>query len=521
MSRQNTQTTSFADCSWSNRFLALAVAGILFLTMYPFELSHPKPYRLGSPFFLGSSGKAGGPLDIFLNVLLFMPFGFAIGTKLLRRGMSHRATLFYTTLAGALFSYAIEFTQLYVPFRDSGWQDVCTNTTGALLGCVVAFLVGSWIFTHLSRWRQTIALWLTPGRLASVLVIYFGIWFIASAFVTRETSLEDWRTDCFLIFGNDLTGRRPWGGKLLQVQIWNRALPKKVAQQLTSASASNAIDDPLVNFDFGGNGIPGIATDASQGGSAGKSSASNPTAAIATHGVVPTAASPTLSNYVANRLKDANQFSIRAVLASQPGARNRGLILSLSQPSGFADFYLVQQGDEIVFWFRSPVTARWRNLNWKIPNALAANRVRTVLFSYDGSAVSSYIDGTRVQSRAMGVQTAFAGYVRHLKDGELSGYRDIYYALVFFPAGALLGIAVAAPFWRREDRLILAVAGLVVPPVVLEWILMRATRAPFSIADAVLAAVYIVLGLLWMNADGPLHNVRQASGTVLQTPASS
>lgn len=502
ISRRNIQNASLLDYSWSNRFLTLAIAGILFLTMYPFELSHAKPHRHGAPFFLGSSGKAGGPLDIFLNILLFMPYGFGIGTKLLRRGTSRKATLIYTSLAGVLFSYAIEFTQLYVPFRDSGWQDVLTNTTGAFLGCVVAFLFGGWIFRHLSKVQWKVQTWITPPRLASVLVIYFGIWFIASAFLTRKISLQDWRSDCFLVLGNDASGRRPWNGKVLQVQIWNRALPNNVAEQLTSAPSTPVIDDPLVNFDFSGRHSSNGIGAGPQGGSQ----------------AVPIAASPTLSSYLVNRIKQANQFSIRAVLLPPAAAARNGRMLSLSQYSGFADFYISQQGDGILFWFRTPVVER-HILDWKIPRALSTGAVRTIIFSYDGSVLSSYMDGKKIDARRLGVQTALAGYVRHLKDGELSGYRDIFYAFVFFPAGALLGLVLTAASWRSAERLAAFALWILLPALVFEWILMRATGAGFSIGNVALAVVCMVLGFLWMNSDGVVRSDRRAPAPTLPTPA--
>ncbi|MGH9736864.1 MAG: VanZ family protein [Candidatus Acidiferrales bacterium] len=487
ISRRNTQDTSFRDYSWSNRFLTLAIGGILFLTMYPFQLSHAKPCRYGVPFFLGSSGKAGGPLDIFLNVLLFMPYGFGIGTKLLRRGTSRTATLICTTLAGALFSYAIEFTQLYVPFRDSGWQDVLTNTTGAFLGCCVAFLLGSWIFHHLSNVQGNVQRWITPRRLASLLVIYLGTWFIVSAFLTREISLQDWRNDCLLIFGNDAAGRRPWKGKVLQVQIWDHTFSKKAADRLTSGLSAPAMDDPLANLDFGDE-------QSSNGTNTARQTASRS---------VPIVASPALSNFVVNRIKRANQFSIRAVLLPRVGAETNGPILSLSQEAGFADLYIGERGDDVVFWFRSPVNVRRGSIEWeKIPNALNESRARTVIFSYDGSTLSSYIDGKNIQNRRLGVQTALASYVRHLKVNELNGYRYIYYALLFFPAGALIGIIATAPLWRLMHRSGVVVFWCVVPAVVLEWILADATRAPFSLGNIALAVTCTLVGLLWANTDG-------------------
>ena len=63
----------------SNRILVLAIAAILFLTLYPFRfdfgrhLSHPL-----FPLSLGSWGKGIGRFDDLLNLLLFVPFGFGL-----------------------------------------------------------------------------------------------------------------------------------------------------------------------------------------------------------------------------------------------------------------------------------------------------------------------------------------------------------------------------------------------------------------------------------------------------------
>ena len=73
----------------SNRILLLATAGILFLTLYPFRFDfHAAVPGGGSPFLLGRSEKTAGLLDVFLNVLLFIPFGFGLAAKLRERGKS-------------------------------------------------------------------------------------------------------------------------------------------------------------------------------------------------------------------------------------------------------------------------------------------------------------------------------------------------------------------------------------------------------------------------------------------------
>ena len=93
------------DSGWSNRILILAIAGILFLTMYPFRLNIHALANGASPFLLGKSEKSG-LVDALLNVLLFVPFGFGLGEKLRERGKSIRFVLLATLAAGA-FSPAL------------------------------------------------------------------------------------------------------------------------------------------------------------------------------------------------------------------------------------------------------------------------------------------------------------------------------------------------------------------------------------------------------------------------------
>src|SRR6202522_368395 len=93
--------------SWSNRILILATAGILFLTMYPFRFNFHLLPNGASPFFLGKSQKSGF-FDAFLNVLLFIPFGFGLAEKLRERKISRGASIFMVFAAGAILSYGIE-----------------------------------------------------------------------------------------------------------------------------------------------------------------------------------------------------------------------------------------------------------------------------------------------------------------------------------------------------------------------------------------------------------------------------
>jgi VanZ like family len=486
-------TAPGAGYDWSNRFLIAGAAGILFLTLYPFEfLSRPKMIEDVSPFLLGKGWKSSGALNIFLNILLFIPLGFALGTKFKRKGKSWKSVLLYTWLAGASLSYAIEFVQLYIPARDSGWEDVLTNSTGAAVGCIASLFLASWLFRVLSDWEKGLKVWLGPRRIAVILLVYFAAWFVVSIALQRKTQLNNWSTDCFLVIGNDATGRHPWKGEVWRLEIWDHALSKDVAEKLPRA-------DLLVRFDFS-------VTPPSQDNAqlvipfslARNTTAQLPEDFKQAH-ERPWGASKAPVTELVNNLKRTNQFSIRVVLRPAGVGNPNGSIISISDPSGLSDLYLRQENADLVFRFRSPVCVRRPGLAWKISNLLATNRVRDILFSFDGSDTRLYVDGKKLQNYSMGPGTALASLFRRVKQAELNGYRDVYYAIVFFPAGGFLGIALTRPFWRQFALSSLLVFAALLAPFLLEWILMYTDGRSFSMNNLVLSASMAIMGILWMS----------------------
>src|SRR5579863_6416784 len=125
-----------ACAAWSNRILILSLLGIACLTFFPFRFDFAPWHRLhASTFFLGRTLKHGGSVeDFLLNVLLFVPFGFGVSALVRKRGGSQWTSLLLALLAGAGVSYVVELLQLYIPARDSGWEDVISNTTGSVAG---------------------------------------------------------------------------------------------------------------------------------------------------------------------------------------------------------------------------------------------------------------------------------------------------------------------------------------------------------------------------------------------------
>src|ERR1700691_4871901 len=230
-----------ACADWSNRILILSLLGISYLTLFPFKFDFTPTYIFHRyPFLLETSVKQVIYSDFFLNILLFVPFGFGVSAQVCKRGGRRWMSLLLALVAGAGVSYTVEVLQFYIPARDSGWEDVISNTMGSVAGFFLFELCGgAAILEELSRWENSFKDWLSPRRATLLLVAYFAVWFVVSAFLQNKTRLSDWDPQSILVVGNDASGKNPWRGEIVLLQIWSRALPEKAIRQMSGRQSAD------------------------------------------------------------------------------------------------------------------------------------------------------------------------------------------------------------------------------------------------------------------------------------------
>jgi glycopeptide antibiotics resistance protein len=123
--------------------LAASVLLIVVVTLFPFPVTARwwKPWHFRDaqlvPFHTIRDQLSEGGLQaaqVFGNILVFMPFGFALPFTW-RRARRARVTIAF----GALLSLAIELTQLFVPTHTSDVDDLILNTLGTALGFAVFY----------------------------------------------------------------------------------------------------------------------------------------------------------------------------------------------------------------------------------------------------------------------------------------------------------------------------------------------------------------------------------------------
>jgi glycopeptide antibiotics resistance protein len=491
---------------WSSRILALAIAGILFLTLYPFRFSfHTNLPGNTTPFLLASEGKGSGAFNAFLNILLFVPFGWGLSQKLRARRKSSATTLLAVIAASALFSYGIEFIQIYIPTRDSGWEDIFTNATGGMVGYFVFELLSMTVLTSLSKVEYRLDRHLTQRRALWAIPLYFATWFTVSVPLQEQSRLSNWVPDQQLFVGNDATGHfdRAWKGQVSRLQFWNQALPANLAQKITAGETNaESVLDPLAIYEFSAVSpyqdqrkfLPALNwTPSTPDTSVPRELSLTGSSWLTSESSVPS---------LVQAFKEANRFSIQVVCAPAEVGGSDGRIVSISQRDGQVDLSLRQRDGNLVFWFRNPLSIRRDQLALTIPEVFVLHEVRDILLSYDGSNLSLYINGKRdprVYELTPGAP--LAQLVRQIKMSELEGYTYIFYALVFMPGGVLLGVAARRiKSWSAKEALVLGIAVLLAS-VCLEVLLVQVSGRAFAPHNILLSVLLVIGGILWVNAD--------------------
>lgn len=105
------------------------------------DLYIPAKFQVMRPIFLEPFWKepAGNDdywVDTFLNLAVFVPFGFLI-YGYMKKGLEIEHALRRTIAAGFLLSLTIEIAQYFLPMRSSGTTNLIANTAGALIGALL------------------------------------------------------------------------------------------------------------------------------------------------------------------------------------------------------------------------------------------------------------------------------------------------------------------------------------------------------------------------------------------------
>ena len=502
---KNQALWSYLGCArWSNRLLLGSLVGIAYLTLFPFRFDFAAHSSSWSPFLLGESLKSGQHSDFFLNILLFIPFGFGVSCWARKRGVSRAGALLWALAGGFLVSYVVELLQHYIPTRNSAWDDIPPNSMGAVAGFLIFEFCGGALLRMISKWEDIFERWLSPLRTAMVLLVYFGLWFGISIPLQQQTRLSNWDTQCGLFVGNDATGQNAWKGKVSRLQAWNRAIPEdQIRRMTTDGWAPGAESGLLASYDFT---TPAPYLDQRKFLPPLTLTSPRPSAKSDAQGLEVDGASwldtRNPVEELTRKIRETNQFTFRIICVPSGIHDTDGRIVSISRSEDNPNFHLRQEGTTLVFWLRNPLSETRSILAWYVPNFFEAGQARDIVVSYDGSDASIYLNGTKLwESYRLGPGVGLAHEFMSVQTANLGGYVVVYQTLVFLPAGLLIGIAARKwSKWNTSGRALLA-AGLILPPIILELVLMWVSGREILAGNVIRSVLLTVAGILLINLD--------------------
>jgi glycopeptide antibiotics resistance protein len=492
------------SAEWANRILLLSLLGICYLTLFPFILRvSPGRFLHRSIFLLGNSNKETHSVDFLLNVLLFVPYGFGLCAQAHKRGIRKLATFLIALGVGAATCYTVELLQLFIPSRDSGWDDVFSNSLGSVVGFFLFQCCGAPILKTASRWGKYVEDWFLPARTAWLLAFYLVACLSVSVLLQRETRLSDWDPQNVLAIGNDAAGLDAWRGQVSQLQLWSRALSDKEMKAISAGgTVGDASDGLLGSYDLSSsppyrdasNSLPTLAwlQQKPQGTNSGE---------IKLDGK-----SWLITSGPAERFNRAvmksSQFTIHVVCTPAEANNSNGVIISVSRPSDNVNVHLRQDGRSLVLWFRNPLSARHANVPFYVPFTFDANRTMDVAASYDGSDAFVYLNGNRY-SRAYRLTpgATLAHAFGSVQTTALTGYSVVYETLIFIPAGMLVGFAARKRLPGSHPYFRMFCLGVVLPSALLEILLAYVGGGEIWFRDVAISICLGVIGILLVNAD--------------------
>ncbi len=503
-----------ACAEWSNRILLLSLLGIVYLTLFPFRFNFTVTLVFHRyPFLLGMTGKRQSHMDTFLNVLLFVPFGFGLCAKLRLRGTGRWLSLLLALAFGAVASYAVEFLQFYIPPRDSGWDDVVTNTAGSVVGFFLFEMFGGALLDELSRWEDAFTGWLTARRGAILLAAYFAVWFGISVYLQRETRLSDWDPQYKLFVGNDASGQNPWKGQIHQLQIWSRALPEGTIRGMAAReSVKDANEGLLGTYDFTGapplrrqvDFLPPLVWTPVQPQSV-NAQASELDGRSWLRTQLPL-------ERLTREIEKTSQFTVHVVCAPAATEGAYGRVVSVSETADYANFQMWQEGTSLVFWFRNPLSETRSSLAWTVRDVFEAGKVRDIVATYDGSDAFIYLDGIRVpRVYRLSPGASFLHRRLIIRTSELEACNLVYDTIVFLPAGLLIGVAGRKTSRRNISGVWMIVLEWILPALLLEILLAGVSGRRIWAGNIALSLFFGLVGILLINADRRFKSFPQAS----------
>jgi glycopeptide antibiotics resistance protein len=438
--------------------------------------------------------------DIIINIPLFIPFGFLFFALLKVLEKKWTTKIILTTFSGFILSFIIEFCQLFLP-RSPSLADIFANTVGAITGALIA----TFYYAQLTRLVQRG--WSNIQRsksLSTIIIIYGALLFIFSNFPILHSDFSNWDPSFTFQLGNEATLNRPWLGKIYLVAIYRRALnPEEVttnfkAGPFRDASKSSARDNLVAFYNFNegtGNTVHDTSSfdlpldltiyDTSR------------TKWLTPNGIEFLEDTIIKSQKPAEKLfyhlYSNNSLTIEAWIA--PANITQGgpaRILSLSRDPSFRNFTLGQEGKNIHFRLRTPISGlNGTKVHLQTKDDFLTMEIQHLVATYRNGVEKLYVNSIEYETTLLDASNNLLNLL-----GAGLGGKWAYCFLFLFPVGFLsYTILLKNPGSTVKAILFSAIIGFS-PLVVIESFQVIKVPRPFDLSLLSLGLVVVFMSIL-------------------------
>ena len=459
--------------SWTSLAASLFFLLVIFsFTLYPLNFS----IESSSSIYHAFLNQSSHPNDWIRNLFLFVPYGLCL-TLCIRQKAKNKAFIFlFIFFVSFATSLTVETLQLFLPSRSTTLTDILMNTLGGCLGCGLTFI----LFNKAKQFSS-------PHYLSFILAGYFiGVFSLLLVFQNALT-LSNWNTRFPLLVGNEGSGDRPWEGSVSRLVITCKAASQEDVETIFSGSFRDAtsIGEVLGDYQFWGSGpyrdrsemSPELIWKAPQ-----ISTSEGKTALVGPKNWLTTKSAAEMVNQT---LIKTSEFTLYTKIAtSDPTQTGPARIISISSDIHNRNLTLAQQGDQLVFRLRTPITGNNGHLmNLVVPSVFLDNQQHQIIITYRKGVIKAYIDATtKDYSVELSPDKAIFRYLLPLERVTIpiQGFniqkaiefscQFLFYGLVFIPSGFVLGLILSTLSKHSLIYNLICLVVPVLPPLILEFL---------------------------------------------------
>ena len=329
------------------------------------------------------------------------------------------------------------------------------------------------------------------------LFAYVTLAFLIAILLQLKTSLSNWDETFPLLLGNERTADRPWRGYISEVFIADRAISEvEVVHAISEKKRFASIGDSLLTaYRLTGLGsyqdemgrLPdlvwrGEPQDVQQ----------DEGVLLGPHHWLETA---TPTTYLTQRITKTSQLTLAVTAATNNTVQSGpARIVSLSGDPSHRNFTLGQEGSDLVFRLRTPLTGKNGDnppLPLVVPEVFSTMEPVNLVITYNGSELLLYVNGVRtLHTLELTPGIAAFSYFFHLDASSMRANKILYYAFIFIPLGLLLSRIISV-LRRRFVSLILTISGgILLSPIVFESILVSVSARDIKLDNLLLSTVF-------------------------------